>query len=150
MKVDVENFYTSILIDLFTDAISYAKTITNVDDDQLSVIMQSRKALLFDNNEPWFKQTGEENFDVPMSCYDGAEVCELVGTYILNKCYIQREHWAMSRQWIGNISPKTEIERQKTQIVKVFKSCGLSITITINLVINHYILLNIPTNHEIY
>ena len=47
--------------------------------------MQSRKTLLFDNNEPWFKQTVEENFDVPMSCYDGAEVCELMGTYILNK-----------------------------------------------------------------
>ena len=39
----------------------------------------------------------------------------------------------MSRQCIGNISPKTEIERQKTQIVKVFKSCGLSITINCNL-----------------
>ena len=40
---DVENFYPSISIDLFTDAISYAKTITNIDDDQLSIIMQSRK-----------------------------------------------------------------------------------------------------------
>ena len=31
------------------------------------------------------KKTGEENFDVPMGCYDGAEVCELMGTYIWNK-----------------------------------------------------------------
>ena len=36
---DVENFYPSISIDLFTDAISYAKTITNINDDQLSIIM---------------------------------------------------------------------------------------------------------------
>ena len=41
--------------------------------------MQSRKTLLFNNNEPWVKKTGEENYDVPMSCYDGTEVCELVG-----------------------------------------------------------------------
>ena len=52
MNLDVENFYPSISIDLFTDAISYAKTITNIDDDQLSIIMQSRKTLLFNNNEP--------------------------------------------------------------------------------------------------
>ena len=25
------------------------------------------------------KKTGTENFDFPMGCYDGAEVCELVG-----------------------------------------------------------------------
>ena len=33
---DVENFYPSILIDLFTDAISYTKTITNIDDDPVT------------------------------------------------------------------------------------------------------------------
>ena len=40
-----ENFYQSTLINLFTDAISYTKTMTNVDvDDQLSIIIiQSRE-----------------------------------------------------------------------------------------------------------
>ena len=85
MNFDVENFCPSISIDLFTDAIGYAKTITNIDDDQLSIIMQSRKTLLFNNDKPWIKKSGEENFDFPMGCYDGAEVCELAGIYILNK-----------------------------------------------------------------
>ena len=61
--------------------------------------MLSRKTLLFNNNEPWIKKSGKENFDVLMGCYDGAEICELVGTYILNKskkCYKQREHWFIS------------------------------------------------------
>ena len=31
------------------------------------------------------KKLGNENFDVPMGCYDGAELCELVGSFILNK-----------------------------------------------------------------
>ena len=35
VNFDVENFYPSISIDLFTDAIIYAKIITNIDDDQL-------------------------------------------------------------------------------------------------------------------
>ena len=52
LNFDVENVYPSISIDLFADAISYPKTITNINDDQLSIIMQSRKTLLFNNNEP--------------------------------------------------------------------------------------------------
>ena len=47
--------------------------------------MQSRKTLLFQNSESWVKKTGNENFDVPMGCYNGAEVCELVVSFILNK-----------------------------------------------------------------
>ena len=46
--------------------------------------MQSRKNLLFQNSEPWVKKLGNENFDVPMGCYDGAELCQLVGSFILN------------------------------------------------------------------
>ena len=47
--------------------------------------MQSRKTLFFQNSEPWVKKLGNENFDEPMGCYDGAELCELVGSFILNK-----------------------------------------------------------------
>ena len=61
VNFDVENFYPSISIDLFTDAISYKKTITNIDDDQLSIMIQSRKTLLFNNIEPWVKKLGKKN-----------------------------------------------------------------------------------------
>ena len=138
VNFDVENFYPSISIDLFTDTISYAKTVTNINDDLLSIIMQSRKTLLFNNNETWVKKTREENFDVPMDCYDGAEVCEMVGTYILNrlKNVTNKENIGLyCGDGLGifeNIL-KTEIERKKKQIVKVFKDCGLSITIKCNL-----------------
>ena len=47
--------------------------------------MQSRKTLLFNEKNPWVKRCGDEDFDVPMECYDGAEVCELVGSYLLKK-----------------------------------------------------------------
>ena len=47
--------------------------------------MQSGKTLLFSDGEPGVKKDGEDDFDVPMGCYDGAEVWELVGTYLLNQ-----------------------------------------------------------------
>ena len=40
--------------------------------------------MLFNNKEPWLKKSDKELFDVPMGCFDGAEVCELVGLYILH------------------------------------------------------------------
>ena len=45
--------------------------------------MQSRKTLLFHEETPWVKKEGNEDFDVPMGCYDGAEVCEVTRSYIL-------------------------------------------------------------------
>ena len=49
--------------------------------------MHSRQTLLFHDKQPWVKKTGTgtEIFDFPMVCYEGAEVCELVGCYILNQ-----------------------------------------------------------------
>ena len=64
-------------------AIEFAKTIVDIPDEDLSVIMQSRKTL-FSEKVPWVKKERGQDFDVPMGCYDGAEVCEIVGSYLLN------------------------------------------------------------------
>ena len=81
---DVESFYPSISLKRFTDSINFAKDYINISTEDLNIIIQSRKTLLFFNNEPGVKKDGDEDFDVPMGSYDGAEVCELVGSYILN------------------------------------------------------------------
>ena len=47
--------------------------------------MQSRKTLLFSDGEAWVKKDDEGDFNVPIGCYDGAEMCELVGTYLLHQ-----------------------------------------------------------------
>ena len=44
----------------------------------------ARKSLLFSNEKPWMKREGNL-FDVTMGVYDGAEVCELVDIFMLNK-----------------------------------------------------------------
>ena len=40
--------------------------------------------LLYNNSEPWMKKDSGL-FDVTMGAYDGAEVCKLVGTFLLYK-----------------------------------------------------------------
>ena len=81
---DIESFYPLISPELFHKAINFVKTIRDIPDKDISIIMQSRRTLLFNNKEPWLKKSGNEEFDVPMGCFDGAEVCELVGVYILH------------------------------------------------------------------
>ena len=45
--------------------------------------MHARKSLLFCDGDLWMKKSGAE-FDVTMGSFDGAEVCELVGLYLLH------------------------------------------------------------------
>ena len=84
------------------------------------------------------KKLRNENFDVPMDCYDGAELCKLVGSFILNKLtsIVGKSDIGLSRddclRIFYNVS-KPEIERKKKTIVKDFQGCGLSITIQCNL-----------------
>ena len=40
---------------------------------------------MFSDNQPWKKKNAEYCFDVTMVSYDGAEICELVGIYILSR-----------------------------------------------------------------
>ena len=47
--------------------------------------MHSRKILPLRNSKPWVKKDGNEDFDVPVGCYDGVDICELVGSFILKQ-----------------------------------------------------------------
>ena len=82
---DIESFYPSISLELFNKSVDFAKSMHNISDNDLNIIVNARKMLLFHHEEPWMKKNGEEDFDVPIGCHDGAEICELVSTFILNK-----------------------------------------------------------------
>ena len=68
--------------------INLTKEITSISDEDLDVTMHSRKTLLFHNQEPWVKTEGYDDFDVPIGCYDGAEVCQLVDQILLTKNHL--------------------------------------------------------------
>ena len=48
--------------------IEFAKTIVDTPDEDLSVIMQSRKTLMFSKKVPLVKKERDEYFEVPMGC----------------------------------------------------------------------------------
>ena len=83
MVFDIKDFHPSITETLLKKAIFFAQQHTNINKSDLEIIYHSRKSLLFKNNEPWIKKKSE-NFDVTMGAYDGAEICELVGLFLLS------------------------------------------------------------------
>ena len=75
-----------------------------------------------------------EDFDVPMGCCDGAEVCELVGSYLLKKVsnIIDKKSTGLYRDdglaILQNLSG-SEIEWKHKDVIEMFKTAGLNITI---------------------
>ena len=85
IQIDIKEFYPSITKEILEEAISFAKSFIDIDDNKIRTIKHCRKSLLFLNNIEWKKETTTSCFDVTMASCDAAEVCELVGTLILSK-----------------------------------------------------------------
>ena len=165
---DIQNFNPSISLSSFNRATEFGKGIYNLSNDEISIVMQQRKTLLFSDGEPWVEKDDEDDFDIPMGCYNGAELCELVGTYLLNqlKVVVAKENMGLYRDdglGIFKNMSGPEVERKKKELVKISKNNGLSITadfldITFDLVKESYqpykkpnddpLYINIKSNHS--
>ena len=67
-------------------ALLFAKQHHDISNDNTGLIKHCRKSLLLSNNKAWDKKQTESCFDVAMGSFNGAELCELVGIYIL--CFL--------------------------------------------------------------
>ena len=61
----------------------FAAEHTDMNKNDFEVIFHARKSLLFHFNQPWIKRDSH-TFDVKMGTYDGAEICEVVGIFMLS------------------------------------------------------------------
>ena len=135
-KFDVVSFYPSIKEPLFNETLNWARKYTTLTDDQISVIRNARKSFLFLDETPWIKKNSAE-FDVTMGSYDGAEVCELIGLYILHKVeqVIEQKQVGLYRD-DGLAAVKgsgPQVEKLRKKIFNVFKTLKLKATIEANL-----------------
>ena len=84
LKFDIESFYPSISKELFERALLFAKKHCTISEADMKAILLARETFLYHQGQPWEKK-GNVNFDIAMGAYDGAECCELVGLYLLDK-----------------------------------------------------------------
>ena len=106
-------------------------------------IFHARKSLLFDKTSIWVKND-KPDFDVTIGSYDGAEVCQLVGLYLLNLLTNEfGKHSILLYKDDGlscfqNISGP-ESEKTKRKICKIIKENSLNITVECYLTITDFL-----------
>ena len=107
-----------------------------ISDEQTKVIKHARKAFLFSEGPKgervtWQKKNGE--FDVTMGAPDGAEICELVGLFLLHeiKSQFPRLDFGLYRDdglAVHGRIPKRELEGTQQKLREIFRENGLRIT----------------------
>ena len=106
------------------------------------------------NNEPWVKK-GKSNFDVTTATYDRAEVCELVGIFMLSLLskHINKNHIGLYRHDGLAILQNTggpEAEKLKKKFQKLCKEKDLDIIVQCNLKITNYLDMTLNLNNGSY
>ena len=64
------------------EALDFTNSYINIPENDKKIINPAGKLLLFNKQQTWIKKESGL-FDVTMGTYDGAEVCELVGSFLL-------------------------------------------------------------------
>ena len=134
IKFDIVEFYPSISEELLRKAIAFAKVHTTITEQEERIIWDARKSFLFGDKSTWLKKDGGK-FDVTMGSYDGAEICELVGLYLLDLLShkFNKEQIGLYRD-DGLAALKLsgpQADKARKDIVQIFKECGLRVTVEI-------------------
>ena len=138
ISFDIIDFYPSISENLLDQALSWASNLASISNEDISIIKHARKSLLFSNGKPWTKNNSSNLFDVTMGGYDGAEICELVGLFILKqlgKTFGNKNIGLYRDDGLAIIKNKSARLAAKTrkELHKIFEQFGLKITAEANL-----------------
>ena len=133
---DVVNFYPSISRTLLKQALDFASKFTTITPSETEIIFHTKDTLLFHDNHPWQKANAEGLFDVTMGSYDGAETCELVGSFLLAEisALVPKEDIGLYRDDGLAIvhKPPRAAENMKKKLCEKFRQFGLQITANAN------------------
>ena len=84
IEFDLVSFYPSITRNLLSRAIEWARTVEHIPEEDVNIIMNTKMSILVSKGEIWVKK-GDDPFDVGMGSFDGAEVADLVGLFLLSQ-----------------------------------------------------------------
>ena len=106
---------------------------------------------LVHKQDTWQKK-GDTTFDVTMGSYDGAETCELVGSFLLSQLQHLDVKIGLYRDdglAVCNATPR-ETENIKKEVCRVFNQNGLRITIEANKQIINFLDVTFNLNNSTY
>ena len=135
VKFDIVEFYPSIKKQHLKEALNFARNFSIISDEEEEIIFHSCKTVLTDmEGNVWRKKDSDGLFDVAMGSYMGAEVCDLLGLYILSNLgpTLGAGSYGLYRDdglaVLAGRSP-SEWERLKKSLQATFKNVGFKITV---------------------
>ena len=135
VKFDIVEFYPSIKEEYLKKALVFAKKFSNISDVDEDIIMHSCKTILTGiDGKIWRKKDSTSLFDIAMGSYHGAEVCDLLGLFILSKLAPilgAGTHGLYRDDGLAVLKGRTpsEWERLKKSIHRTFGDIGFRVTI---------------------
>ena len=143
LMFDIKDFYPSIKEDLPIKALEFVNQHVTIKSKDRETVFHDRKSLLCNEGEPWIKKQSN-NFIVAMGSYDGTEVCELIGIFMLSLIsnIYNRKNLGLYRDDRLAASKYTsgpQSEKIKKTFQKMFKNKALDIIINCNMKIVNYL-----------
>ncbi|KAJ8048904.1 hypothetical protein HOLleu_01408 [Holothuria leucospilota] len=144
MLFDIAEFYPSISEDLLKQSLDWSRQYCEISQLEYNTIMHCRKSLLFHNNRPWVKKDNPSTFDVTMGSFDGAEICENVGLFILHtlRKTVTSSDIGLYRDdglaVLKNMTGRTADNLRK-KVISAFNALGLKITAESNLKVVNFL-----------
>ena len=149
---DIDSFYPSITQEVMDDALEWASTYLEITPLEKKIIHQACQSFLYNEGTPWVKR-GRENFDIGMGAFHGAQACELVGLFMLDKLQaLQNFETIIYRDdglAVTSSTPRQQ-EKLKQEIIRIFGEQGMKITIEINLRRVDYLDVTLDLDTELY
>ena len=141
---DIVGFYPAITPELLSEAIQWAKHYTTITPKDEILFQEARRSFLFNNDTAYVKRNNP-HFDVGMGSYDGAEACEIVGLFLLEKVFsakigIRRECTGLYRDdGICVVRDQVKIDTLVKKLRNIFKRYNLELDIKHSLVSADYL-----------
>ena len=152
LQFDIIDFYPNISEKVLKNALNFARKYTTVSNEEMKIILGTKKALLFTNGgQAWIKK-GTKPFDVTMGSWDGAETADLVGLFLLSQLTDLGLDIGLYRDdglAVCNMKPR-QAELAKKKICKIFKENGFSITAKANMKSVNFLDVNLNLDSETF
>ena len=120
----------------------------------MAIIKHTRKSLLFHQDRAWSKRNSDNTFDVTMGSYDGAEVCELIGLFILDTLQDRfgKDVGLYRNDGLAVINTRSGrlCDKERKELTAVFDNLGLKITALNNQLRTNFLDLTFDLNNGSY
>ena len=152
IQYDIVDFYPSITENILKEAIEFARKFTVITPDEERIILTAKNKILISDSQPWKKKNCANYFDNTQGTFDGAELCELVGIYILPQLQKLQENNGLYRDdglMASKLTPRQN-ENLKKKICQIFENNGLKITIQANVKVVDFLDLTLDLQNVLF